>query len=319
MIYKNDKVFGSYLAGLWEGDGSIAIKKGYTKPTFIITFNSKDLPLAEKLLHIITSKSGSSCLFPPSLWEGKGGKRLLSGGKGKKTGSIWYQKHRNACYLSIYSVQGLKYVVGIIRGNLRTPKAYQIDQVIDWLNKKHNAGITKLPISKVKLSKNAWLSGFIDADGSFNVRQTLPSSLWRGSKTKAIETTKTKKQIECKFILTQRMVYPKTNKSYGTILNLIAEFLCVKLNLQTVKNPKIRDQYRVISSSAKSKAILRIYLDKYPLLTSKLSDYTAWCLVDNLMIKKQHYTVQGILEVSKLKNSMNNNRTTFNWYHLDKL
>jgi len=283
MIYKNNKIFGSYVAGLWEGDGSIAIKKGYNKPTFIITFNSKDLPLAEKLLHIITSRSGT-----------------------EKAGSIWYQKHRNACYLSIHSVHGLKYVMGLIRGNLRTPKAYQIDLVIDWLNKKHNAGITKLPISKVKLSKDAWLSGFIDAGGSFNVRQT-------------IETTTTKKQVECKFILTQRMVYPKTNKSYVTILNLIAEFLCVKLNLQTVKNPEIRDQYRVICSSAKSKAILRSYLDKYALLTSKFLDYTTWCLVDNLMIKKQHYTVQGTLEVNKLKNSMNKNRTAFNWGHLDKL
>lgn len=41
MIYKNEHILGSYLAGLWEGDGSVSIRKGI-KPSIIITFHKKD-------------------------------------------------------------------------------------------------------------------------------------------------------------------------------------------------------------------------------------------------------------------------------------
>ena len=85
----------------------------------------------------------------------------------------------------------------MVNGKLRTPKANQIDLIIDWLNKKHNANIEKLPISRLAISEDAWLAGFIDADGSFAIRQTL--------KSKTI-----KKQTECHFLLVQRTVYPKT-------------------------------------------------------------------------------------------------------------
>jgi hypothetical protein len=54
-------------------------------------------------------------------------------------------------------------------GKLRTPKAYQINIIIDWLNNKHKSNIEKLPICSEALYKDAWLAGFIDADGSFGV------------------------------------------------------------------------------------------------------------------------------------------------------
>ena len=61
--------------------------------------------------------------------------------------------------------------------------------------------LRKLPISNLDLSNDAWLAGFIDADGSFAIRQTLKNKI-------------TKKQTECQFILVQRVVYPKTGELY---------------------------------------------------------------------------------------------------------
>jgi hypothetical protein len=59
-IYNNDKIFGSYLAGLWEGDGSVAIKdKNFPKPTFHITFHIHQTPLAKKLLNVIMRRCGN--------------------------------------------------------------------------------------------------------------------------------------------------------------------------------------------------------------------------------------------------------------------
>ena len=70
-------------------------------------------------------------------------------------------------------------------------------------------------------------------------------------------------------------------------------------------------------SSAKSKKILRIYLDQYELLSSKLLNYKAWCLADDLMLTKQHYTEQGQQKITKLKSSMNNSRVYYNWDNLN--
>ena len=47
---------GSYLAGLWEGDGHISISKPDSKVqnlSLSITFHLKDLPLAQRLKDII--------------------------------------------------------------------------------------------------------------------------------------------------------------------------------------------------------------------------------------------------------------------------
>ena len=127
-IYLDKRVLGSYLAGLWEGDGHITISKNGKKPRFHITFNIKDLPLVQKLLNILTAKCS-----------------------GLKVGSIRYKTHKNACVLNIYSIQGLNCVVSLINGKLRTPKAYQINIIIDWLNNKSLTNIKKLPVSNLPL------------------------------------------------------------------------------------------------------------------------------------------------------------------------
>ena len=60
-------------------------------------------------------------------------------------------------------------------------------------------------------------------------------------------------------------------------------------------------------------------MQKFPLLSSKYLDYKNWCAVDNLILIKQHYTEQGQQTVAKMKGSMNDSRTLFNWDHLDEL
>lgn len=288
LIYKNDDdIFGAYIAGLWEGDGCVMARPN-AKPVINITFHRKDAPLVEKLLLIITEKCGQN------------------------TGSIYYHKTRQACYLNIYSINGLKYFTNLVNGQLRTPKANQIAIVIKWLNKKKHADIQQLPLCNNDLSQDGWLAGFIDADGSFAIRQTL-------------QTKTTSKQTECQCIIVQRQLYVKTNKSYEEIFSKISDFLCVKLNTLKARAPSAsnpyggQSQYKLKISSAKSKKILRAYLDRFPLLSSKCSDYSNWCAADDLMIAKQHYTEQGSEEIAALKRGMNNGRFFYNWDHLYKL
>ncbi len=286
-IYRDKDTIGAYLAGLWEGDGHIMISKSNTsRPSLHITFNIKDLPLAKKLLTFLVNNCCPNT----------------------KVGSIQYRLKENACVLNVRSIEGLLLFIKLINGKLRTPKAYQINLIIDWLNSTHNAHIIKRPISDTPVWSNAWLAGFIDADGSFFVGVY--------EKQDKGQTKTRNKQISCKFGIEQRTTYPKINLSYKHIFSLIAQFLLVKLHIRKHKNT-INEYYTVAISSAKSKQVIRTYLDKYPLLSSKYLDYQDWCAVDDLIIKKQHNTKEAEKAINLLKLSMNSNRTKFSWSHLD--
>ena len=125
-------------------------------------------------------------------------------------------------------------------------------KLIDWLNNKYSCNIRKLPLDDSPLSKNSWLTGFIEADGGFYIR--FPN------------------QIICKFNLEQRMIYPKTQESFFTILNKICLFFNVKLAVRN--RAQINKSYYVIRvENQKSNQILIYYLNKYPLLSSKHLDF----------------------------------------------
>jgi LAGLIDADG endonuclease len=282
MTYKNQQNLGSYLAGLWEGDGHVVMPKTGYRPSFHITFHINELPLAEKLLQIIKNES-----------------------KDLKAASIRYKTKENACVLNVISVNGLELFTHLINGKLRSPKHHELGLVIDYLNEKRKAGFKKLKLAGHPLSTDAWLAGYIDADGSFGIRDTQA-------------TGEVKRRVACRFRLEQRRVHPKTGESYEPILTLIASYGGVKLTLRQQRHTQ-RSYYLVTLTSARSKKILRSYLDKFPLLTSKRLDYQDWCLVDDLIIAKSHHTTKGTVIVNRVKNGMNSYRTHFNWDHLKKL
>ena len=167
------------------------------------------------------------------------------------------------------------------------------------MNKKHSMNITKLPLNDSPILNDSWLSGFIDADGCFYIRNSL-------------------KQIICKFNLEQRMIYPKTNENYNSILNKICLALNVKLQIRERVSKK--NSYYIIRLENQNAIKLLIgYLDIYPLLSSKHLDFLSWKIVFNEIINKNHMTVEGRKLVSLQKSQMNNSRTYFNWDHLNKL
>lgn len=276
---KNSKLKG-YLAGLFEGDGHIWIQKPTDKkkhnPRFCITFSMKNEPLAKKLLELIES------------------------------GFIRYKLQDNACVLVVSPVVGLKKIVHLINGELRTPKIHQFYSLIDWLNQNHNTDFTKLPLKKSSLSKDDWLSGFIDSDGSFSVQHT---KLENGAK---------KRKISCRLRIEQRMLDPVTNESYLPVLTDIANFLncSVLTKIQKSTNNKY---YTLAASSRISLDIIFKYLNKYPLYSSKYLDYKDWEKIVLLIFENKHYTEEGLNQTEIARNSMNKQRTHFDWNHLEGL
>lgn len=271
------KIFGSYLAGLYEGDGHIWIQKHIGSkahnPRFCITFSLKNEALAKNILEIIGS------------------------------GFIRYKTKDNACVLVVSPVVGLKKIVNLINGELRTPKIHQLHSLIDWLNKNHNTQFEKLPLNKGSLENNSWFSGFVDSDGSFSVQYTNTDS---GAK---------KRKISCRLRIEQRVLDPTTSASYFDILNQICLFLNCNLLTKTQKSTN-NTYYTLAASSKVSLSIIINYFNKFPLYTSKYLDYKDWEQVAHLIINNKHLTVEGINTVEFVRSCMNTKRTEFNWYHL---
>lgn len=199
-------------------------------PRFCITFGLKNEPLAKKLLDII------------------------------EYGHIAYKPKDNACVLTVSPVKGLKRIVSLLNGELRTPKINQFYLLIDWLNKNHGLSINKLPVKTSNLSDDSWLAGFIDADGSFSIQHTKK------------EDGALKSKVSCRLRVEQRMVDPKTNVSYFNIMNEIAQFL--NCNLLTRKQLSTGNEYYTLAgTSRKSLVIIISYFENYPLFSSKHLDY----------------------------------------------
>jgi hypothetical protein len=99
---------GPYLAGLWEGDGHISNLKqtenDQLRPYLAITFPIKDLPLVTYLQEYLG-------------------------------GSIRHKYKDNALVLTIAARKDLIKVVLLMNGYLRTPKIFEFNKLIEWLNK----------------------------------------------------------------------------------------------------------------------------------------------------------------------------------------
>jgi hypothetical protein len=149
----NKSLFNYYLTGLVEGDGTIITPKTLRSPkgklnypSIQIVFHLKDLPLAL----LVQKELG--------------------------VGSLSRKKGVNAYILTINSYEGILLVISLINGKMRTPKIYSLNALIDFLNETKGTSIEKHSVSIEPLYSNPWLSGFIEADASFQVRTTRAPS-----------------------------------------------------------------------------------------------------------------------------------------------
>lgn len=269
--------FNSYLTGLIEGDGTIIVPKTERSPkgkinypSVQIVFHLKDLPLALMIQ------------------------------KQLRNGSLSRKKGVNAYILTINNYEGLLLVATLLNGNMRTPKIKLLHSLIDWLNLKfNNLNMIYKPLDISLLDSNAWLSGFIDADGHFSVRTTTTSKYPR---------------VECRFELTQSQKDHKLQNKFLFINNL-AEFLLT--SVKAIREDKPKPEYKVRTTSLKGNLVLENYLNNFPLFSSKYMDYKDW-------IKILYYFKQGkfdhklnIDKIIEIKSCINDKRTVFIWDHLN--
>ena len=271
----NKSLFSYYLTGLIEGDGTIITPKTLRSangklnyPSVQIVFHLKDLPLAL----IIQKELG--------------------------LGSLTRKKGVNAYILTINSYEGISLVVSLINRKMRTPKIYSLNALIDFLNETKSTSIKKYCVCLDPLQSNPWLSGFIEADSSFQVRTTLSGKY---------------PKLECKLEISQRRV---DNKGYDNIhfLNPISEFLDTQV--KKIRSGKPKPEYRVRTTNLKGNVKAKNYFFNFPLFGTKHLDFLDWVEVVDMFYRNEHKTIEGKEKIVKIKSGMNNNRTIFTWDHL---
>ena len=264
----NNSPFASYLTGLIEGDGTIIVPKTERSPKGVlnyasvqIAFHLKDLPLALMIQKVLGE------------------------------GSLAKKKGVNAYILTINSYKGLVLIISLLNGNMRTPKVESLYKLIDWLNNSKNTNflgsVLKKPLNDSPLTSNAWLSGFIEADGSFQVRTTLSGKY---------------PKLECKLEITQRQTDHNGNSNLG-FLEKIAEFLLT--TVKSVRQDRPNPEYRVRTTSLKGNLTLCNYLENYPLFGTKYLDAKDWMKVVSTFEKGEHKDKTGIEKIVKIKSLMN--------------
>jgi hypothetical protein len=205
--------------------------------------------------------------------------------------------------MTISNRDSLVYIVNLINGKLRGPKIYTFHKLIEWLNSNMKLNIEKLNVNSNSLFEDSWFAGFTDVEGCFYIRYTPL-------------TFNSKRRIACRFTLEQRLIDPLSKITYLTLFMDIARFLKTKLNVRN--QSKSNCKYYIISASnLNSLPIIIDYFTLNPLFSFKYLDYKDWSMTANHILHKTHYNNSEFIQ--KLKSNMNNNRTYFNWDHLNKL
>ncbi|EKM73650.1 hypothetical protein AGABI1DRAFT_49494, partial [Agaricus bisporus var. burnettii JB137-S8] len=300
--------FGPYLAGLIEGDGTIAVhepnRSAATQkynPKIIIVFKKADLPLANYLQNIT-----------------KCGKVLIKPERGYV---LWQIQDIISVYTLIY----------IINGFMRTPKIEALNKAIVWLNDyKINArNIDKLlengnprinliinkislleikPLDQSPLETNAWLAGFTDGDGNFSINIQK-------------RTNKNSTRVQLYYRLEINKNYHKLDLNGNTlsffpIISKIGLFLGVTVYSRSrIIKDKIYYSFTVMSFNKSSNSIVYNYFNKYPLLSSKFLDFKDWAFILKLQ-NTNKLTTSYLDKAIQIRSDFNKTRTTFVWDHL---
>ena len=169
-------------------------------------------------------------------------------------GSLSRKKGVNAYVLTINSYKGILLVISLLNGNMRTPKIHSLNALIDFLNQTKGTSIEKHSVSIDSIDSNPWLSGFIEADASFQVRTTLSGKY---------------SKFECKLEISQRR---QDHKGYDNLdfLTHIAEFL--ETEVKKIRSDQPKPEYRVRTTNLKGNIHAKNYLLQFPLFGTKHLD-----------------------------------------------
>lgn len=236
-----------WLIGFVEGNGAILTSNG--RQQFVLT--QKEGPI---LFHIKEILGFGSVKFFPS----------ASGGY----------------YRLIVTDKASILTLGLLfNGNLVLP--HRISQLRLWRN---ISGFQIMTIPVIPTLTDAWLSGFADAEGCFNVTITPRSN------------TVTGYRVGLRFLLDQKL--------RESVLQLIRNlFGFGKVSLRSGTD----NVYRLTVNSFKGLVFVRDYFLLYPLRTKKAISFLKWNEVYGIALAKEHLDAKGLAKIRVLAKEINVN------------
>lgn len=171
----------------------------------------------------------------------------------------------------------------IFNGNLAL--THRIQQLSLWVQALNNRfGVNTIILNNIAVSvtlQDAWLSGFTDAEGCFNVSITTNARYALGN------------VIKMRYILDQK------DSSILEIIRNLFGFGKVTLRSQT------DGVYRYTATGFKSMSDVISYFKLFPLLTNKGRSFDKWLTIHNIVSNKLHLTEEGLGQVRALQKQIN--------------
>nr|YP_008802535.1 putative LAGLIDADG homing endonuclease [Monomastix sp. OKE-1]AGZ90188.1 putative LAGLIDADG homing endonuclease [Monomastix sp. OKE-1] len=264
--------FPFYLAGLIEGDGHFysparhRTNKGNTLyPSIQICFALKDLPLAQMVLAHLGH------------------------------GSLCRTSGKQAYILTVIDREGCVALVHMINGKLRTSKCHQFSRFLTCLNERGYGNFVVGPKDTSPVFSNAWLAGFIEAAGCFEIRCTLTPP----------------RRISPSFVIEQAYSHEEDRPLFTTISK---SFLAPEPRI--IQRKGKGEFWRIRTTSLAGNLCLLQYLKECSLAGAKYMDFRDWCQVVEMVREKKHLMDASFPIVLAIKKDFNDARTTFDWTHL---
>lgn len=255
----------TWFIGFVEGDGAIQTYNKGTRVRFVLTQKES------AILYYIQNKLSIGVVkhFP----QGKSG-------------------NKNDFYrLIVDKTSHVLLLALLFNGNLAV--THRIQQLYLWI-KALNNGIAKpdailfinTPISLTL--QDAWLAGFTDAEGCFNVSITYNARYTLNN------------VIKMRYLLDQKDEFILT-----IIKNLLGHG---KVSVRS----NTKDVYRYTVTGFRSMKNVIDYFKKFPLLTKKAQSFEKWLSIHNMVSNKLHLSEIGLAEVRTLQKQININNSMAN-------
>ena len=175
---------------------------------------------------------------------------------------------------------GILILIALFNGNLVLDKRkVQVKKWLDTIN------IEQINNNVFPLLNNSWLSGFIDAEGCFNIT-------FFKRKAKALGY-----QVKLRFMIDQK-------DSLDNML-FIKDQLNLFLTHRKLKKGSIGTMHRIESNSFVKAPLIIEYLNKFRLKSKKQESFYKWVTVYELVKNKAHLTEKGLSEIRKLSKEVN--------------
>jgi LAGLIDADG endonuclease len=248
--------FLEWFIGFTEGDGSFILSKG--KIYFDITQNIDDI----QVLYYIQKELGFG--------------KVLS----RK------ESHRRVGVFYVSSKENYLKLIHIFNGNLCSN--YRNEQFKLWLNtfnKQYKEDVKYIDRKVIPSLNSAWLSGFIDAEGSFCGR------------IKYCRTSRLRKAPHLSLTISQKEYF---------ILGLIRKLFVN--DDRCISYDKSWNGWRLHIASFKVLITVINYLNIYSLKTKKKVAYSRFVELHNKIMKKEHLTLSGIEDLERLMSLINQNK-----------